>query len=129
MKDFFAGKKKLFKISEVRFLAKIYSFKELTISAVLENYPRREEARKCLPDGIDEKKLDKTYVLTFVHQILNTVLPGYIEHITKKALNDRKQGDTGLQNSIEVQSDLAYLFNSQLFQMRPSRIWNRMRPN
>ena len=63
IKEFLAGRKKLFKIEEVRFVSRIFGFKGLTIENLLTNFPQQNLARFYLPDVSSPSKYDKTYVV------------------------------------------------------------------
>ena len=62
IKEFLAGRKRLLKIQEMRFLSRMFAFKELTIEKMLTNFPQQDQAKLFLPDVNSPDKLDKKYV-------------------------------------------------------------------
>ncbi len=63
LKQFFAGNKRLYKVSDVQMVGQSFRFKELAITVLLQNHPRAAEARMYLPDEANLSKLDRTYTL------------------------------------------------------------------
>ncbi len=61
LREFLNGRKKLFKIREIIRVKKIWSFKESTISKVLNGYPKLNDATYYLPEINNLQKLDKEY--------------------------------------------------------------------
>jgi len=61
LRDFLSGKKQLFKIKQVKFVKKIWSFKEMTIQKILDSFPELSTAKLYLPELKNIQKLDKLY--------------------------------------------------------------------
>jgi len=61
LRDFFAGRKQLFKIKEIVLVKRIWSFKETTTQKVIDSYPEPAKAILYLPNVSNFQKLDKEY--------------------------------------------------------------------
>ena len=63
VRSFLAGRKALFRVSEVIRVKHSFRFKELSLAALLSRYPRPTQAQSYLPDEKDLSKLDREYSL------------------------------------------------------------------
>ena len=63
LKAFFAGHKRLLKITQINFITKTYGFKELSSKALLQQFPQPQMAFQYLPEYSDPAKIDKGYLM------------------------------------------------------------------
>ena len=61
--EFFAGRKKLMQIAQIKFFARVPNFKELSIERLIAVFPHSTDEKASLPDHVPLLKLDRNYVL------------------------------------------------------------------
>jgi len=123
LKSFLSGKKRMFKTEEVRFVAKVFNFRELTLENLLQEFPRPEEARTFFPDHVPLQKLDRHYALN----VLNTIQLGWVDIRTRQALELRKTGTGREEEGIEIADEFRPLFSSQLYPIGRSRFVQKLK--
>lgn len=60
------------------------------------------------------------------YEVLNTVIPGYVDDLVRQLLEERKEVGANEEKAIQIRSDLLPLFNSRLFQLGPSRFLSQI---
>lgn len=62
LQQFLAGRKKLFKVGDVKAVSRVWNFKTCTTRAVWDLFPAKQEAKPFFPDNPSIERLDKTFV-------------------------------------------------------------------
>ena len=63
LSKFLVGHKKLLKVSEVRFVTRVWKFKSCTSVRVWQLFDDKQLASDYLPDNVSIERMDKTYLL------------------------------------------------------------------
>lgn len=121
LKDILAGKRKLVKLNQVRFVSGLERFTELTISSLmdfgLENVPNYEI---YFPQDVPRSKLCREYVA----HILNTLDPGCVDALRVEAINRSKlrnrAEDRGNQ-AIQLTQEFANILHNPIYPLVGNR--------
>lgn len=122
MAQFLRGEKALLKIDEVRWVHKIWAFKELTVQSLMQATDKADKVQRFLPDNQIPSKVDRQYFLN----VVNTVDAGLVERIVRECLVRRQVRHQGGETGLRIRHDLLPLLDTNLFPVGPSRFVSRM---